>query len=79
MEGRRLVIWARRAGIVICLAALGVGLYLLGGIAVSTDTHTGQERLNGRADNAPLVAPLLLLLGGAGGLVVLLPSRASRQ
>lgn len=67
----------RRLGVVACAAALCAGLYLLLGIAVTTDPRSGQERLNGQGTSAPLIAPLVLLLGGAVGLVLLLPARRS--
>lgn len=75
---QRLLSLLRRASIVACVAAVGVGLYLTVGIAVTTDPHTGQERLNGSMDSSPLLAPGLLLLVGGAGLVLLLPRRRAR-
>jgi hypothetical protein len=64
--------------ILACVAAVCVGLFLVASISVTTDPHTGQERLNGMADSAPLVLPMLLLLAGGGGLAILLPVRTRR-
>ncbi len=63
-------------GIALCVAALCYGVVLVMSVRVTYNVHTGQEYLNHGTTSSPLVAPLLLLLAGGVGLVLLLPARA---